>query len=93
MSNKTRGNARKLLKKSLTGSYVGYEPQTTWTYKGSGAPIEWSGMRVLKRIPRKIPYFFNREHIDQVRKTDFGDLDKDYYIIRSIDGDYLGVAY
>jgi len=81
-----------ILKKRLTGPYTGYELQEIWGYDEE--PIEWDSLKPLIRIPRKISYFFKRELIDEVRKsTIFPDQRDNYYIIKTIDGDFVGASY
>jgi len=81
-----------ILKKKLTGRYVGYELQEIWGYDGE--PIEWSVLKKLKSIPRKISYFFERDLIDEVRKTTYSPDPRDnYYIVKAVDGSYIGASY
>ena len=81
-----------ILKKELKGNYVGYELQSI--YPSDDKPFEYDDCRKLKRIPRKISYFFDKSKISEVRKTDYAKLEIDnYYLIKTTKDKYVMAIY
>lgn len=81
-----------ILKKELKGNYEGYcissiskSLLTIDNIKGT--------FKKLKRIPKKISYFLHREKIKEAYKTDFNNIDLDYYLIISTDGTIFHIDY
>ncbi len=80
------------LKHTLTGQYTGYFPTGIW--QSDKKPATWENCRKLKRIPKKISYFFDKTKIMEVRKSNCykNPLDN-YYLIELSYGTYLEVEY
>ena len=80
-----------VLIKNPVGDYEGYILQEVYEYDRE--PISWVACETMLRLPRKITYFLDREKILEVRKTDFNDIDLDYYLVKLVDNTYLELVY
>jgi len=81
-----------ILKHECTGNYQGYLPasisHSNFTHKDLGM------YRKLKRIPAKISYFFHRDKIESVYKSDcFSNPLDEYYLILSKDNTIFDISY
>lgn len=81
-----------VLNKTLEGNYTGYQPSGIWEYIEK--PFAWDACKSLQRIPKKISYFFNKELIKEIKKSDcFKDPLDNYYLVKLIDNTYLEIEY
>lgn len=72
----------KILNKKIPSNYQGYILQKC--YKLTSQPLGWKNMQPLKRIPKKISAFVNKQKITEIKRFNFNDdFSKNQYFIRS----------
>lgn len=73
------------------GNYDGFLLQAIFEY--IEIPMGWDSLKVLKRIPRKVSYFLDKDKIKEVRRTTYKNQLENVYFVKLLDDTFLELIY